>query len=181
LDYSGAIDDWIARNRGFQDRVLTVVDGLDETGMNRRPDPRTWSPAQVIEHLTLGNAPYLKLIDTALQRAHRGGGKVRYSFFGQLIARGTGPGGVAPVPKSMIPRKIPIPLGVIAEWREQQERLEALLEQARGKDLSRTGVRNPFFPIIRMNLADCFEILTSHTDGHVQQIEQRVFKTAPET
>jgi hypothetical protein len=50
----------------------------------------------------------------------------------------------------------------------------SLMERAEGKELSGTGVRNPFFGFIRMNLADCFEIVTVHTEGHVGQIEERV-------
>ena len=128
----------------------------------------------MLDHIVLANAPYLKAIPEAIARAPVGDSDIRYSFFGKFIIKGAGPGGNAPVIKKLRPRDSGISLQIVDDWRNQQTRILELIESARGKDLARTSVRNPFFPIFRMNLADCFEILTVHTEGHMLQIEQRL-------
>nr|CAA9249800.1 hypothetical protein AVDCRST_MAG63-1860 [uncultured Armatimonadetes bacterium] len=60
------------------------------------------------------------------------------------------------------------------EWHRQQAELISLIDRAAGVDLSAASVRNPFLPVIRMNVADCLEIVTAHTERHVGQIEERV-------
>ncbi len=172
---SERLADWKSRNEKLVTRLLQAVEGLDEETLNRSSVSGVWSPAQVVEHMVLAHRPYLETMTNALPRALADGGNstISHSFFGRLIMKGIGPGGKAPVLKSLNPREATIPLSILEEWQEQQSRVLVLIEQAAGKYLSRTAVRSPFFRFIRMNLADCFEILTSHTEGHVAQIEER--------
>ena len=172
---SSALDDWRSRNKALIARVVAAVANLGEANFNRRPDSHAWSPAQVVEHMVLAHKPYLETISGSLPRAVAiaNDPPIRYSFFGRLIMKGVGPGGKAPVPKFLKPRETTIPLGIVEDWQSQQTQLAGLLAGAAGKDLSNTPVRNPFFRFIPMNLADCFEILTLHSEGHVAQIEER--------
>ena len=172
---SECLADWKSRNEKLVNRLLLAVEGLDEETLNRSSVSGVWSPAQVVEHMVLAHPPYLKTITDALPRAiaDRGDSPVSHSFFGRLILKGVGPGGKAPVPKALRARETRVPLSIVDEWRAQHSQLLGLIEQAAGKDLAHTPVRNPFFGFIRMNLADCFEILTSHTEGHIAQIEER--------
>ena len=77
-------------------------------------------------------------------------------------------------PKALHPRTTSIPITVVQEWQQQQIELMALLNQSTGVDLSRTRVWNPLVKIVPMNLADCFAILTAHTERHLRQIAQRL-------
>jgi hypothetical protein len=169
-----AVARWVARNQDYLTRMDKVLEGVDVERLNRVPDSKTWSPAQVVDHMVIANAPYLKAMPEALTRAPKGDSEVRHSFFGRVIVKGAGPGGNAPVIKKLRPRETRIPIEIVEEWRGQQEQIISLIESAQGKDISRTPVPNPFFPIFRMNLADCFEILTVHTERHLLQIEQRL-------
>jgi hypothetical protein len=63
---------------------------------------------------------------------------------------------------------------VVEEWALSQARIIEIMEGARAKDLNKKFMRNPIFKDIRMNLADCFLILTKHTLRHIEQIEDRV-------
>jgi hypothetical protein len=149
---------------------------LDVATLNANPTAATWSPAQVIEHLVLSTSPYLQSIETALLKAERtpGDPPVRYTLFGSVICKAAGPEGNAPAPKALHPRSTTIPITILEEWCRQQEQMLALLNRAAGIDLSRVRVKNPFVRIIPMNLADCFAILTAHTERHVGQIEVRL-------
>jgi len=173
---TAGLAEWLKHNQEMLARMLVLTANLDEKTLNTTPDASLWSPAQIIEHLVLANRPYLRAIGGVLKNAPRtqGDAPLRYTFFGKLLRKAVGPDGNAPAPKALHPRTTPIPTSVIQEWQQQQTELMALLNQSTGVDLSRTRVWNPLVKIIPMNLADCFAILTAHTERHLQQIEQRL-------
>jgi hypothetical protein len=176
MQQNALLEEWKARNEQSLARLKKAVEDKNEAELNQQPNPKTWSPLQVIEHLVKSNPAYLKTIETALQQAHPVGetAEVRFTFIGSRIAYQAGPQGSAPAPPNLRPRNTTVPYNLLAEWEAQQRQLLALLECAKGKDLSGTRVRNPLIKIIPMNLADCFAILTGHTERHVGQIEQRI-------
>lgn len=155
---------------------MRLADHLDEKTLNACSYPSLWSPAQVIEHMVLTNKPYLQAMESALQKAERTSEDrpIRYSFFGNLLCKAAGPGGNAPAPKALYPRSTTIPTTILQEWEQQQRQLLLLLNKAAGIDLSRVRVWNPLVRIIPMNLADCFALLTAHTERHIGQIKERI-------
>lgn len=171
-----SLKDWQTRNQEMTARMLRLTTPLDAEKLNARPDASLWSPAQIVEHLVLTNRPYLQVMAAALQTAPRVSEDptVQQSFFGRILCQAAGPDGNAPAPKALHPRSTPIPISVLQEWEQQQLALMALLEKAAERDLSRIRVWNPFVRILPMNLADCFELMTVHTQRHLGQIEARL-------
>lgn len=176
MNCSESLADWKTRNRAFVSRMETATRDLDEAALNLQQNAKTWSPAQVVEHLVLTNRAYLPAMKAALERAGKCAGDppIRYSFFGNFLMKAAGPNGNAPAPKALHPRTTPISRTILAEWQQQQAELQTLLDQSAGIDLSQIPIRNPLVSIIRMNLADCFAITTAHTERHIGQIEERV-------
>ena len=160
--------------------LVSSTRDLDDAAMNYRPDRSIWSPAQVVEHMVLANRPYLKTIEAGMERAQKGTGdhQIHYSFFGKLLIKAVGPDGNAPAPKVLHPSPRPIWRDVFTEWQQQQTQLLSLLDQGAGIDFSRASVRNPFIRMIRMNVADCLEIMTAHTERHVRQVQARLPRNA---
>src|SRR5579871_492466 len=150
-----SLAEWTASNNQMMTRLECAVGDLDEETLNRRPDAKTWSPLQVVEHLVLTNAPYLQTISAALDRASSSTGdpEVRLSFFGRILRRAAGPGRNTPALLKMLhPRATPIAKSIVDEWQQQQKQLLALMELAAGVDLSLSRVRDPFVHLLPMNL-----------------------------
>ncbi len=170
------LEEWLKHNQEMLARMLVATADRDERTLNTTPDTSLWSPAQIVEHLVLTNRPYLRAIADVLQTATHVSEDppLRYTVFGGLLCKAAGPDGNAPAPKSLHPRTTAIPVTIVQEWQQQQTELMALLNQSAGIDLSRTRVWNPLVKIVPMNLADCFAILTAHTERHLRQIEQRL-------
>lgn len=146
---------------------------LDESQWNR-PEAGGWSPAQILEHMALSNAPYLEKLPQAVAGAGMDDSRtVRQSWVGKMILKMAGPGGNAPAPKAWVPGPGPFRREVYDRWRAQQERLIALCSEARGKDLGSMRISNPLIKFVRMTLCDSFLILADHTERHVRQIEER--------
>lgn len=87
--------------------------------------------------------------------------------------RASGPGGNAPAPKALYPGPGPYEFEVVDRWEANHRELIEIARLAVGKNISRTGMRNPFFHWIRMNLADAFEIIEQHGERHLGQVEER--------
>ena len=180
MQCSESLQNWRARNEALLTRLIRATRDLGDEALNQRPDLRTWSPAQVVEHMVLAHRPYLQTIRSGLERAGRGAGdrQVRYSFFGKLLIKAVGPDSNTPAPRALHPGPSPVWQEVFAEWQRQQGQLLSLLDQAADADLSGVFVRNPFIRVIRQNIADCLEIVTAHTERHVGQIEERILRSS---
>lgn len=139
-----------------------------------RTPARGWSPAGIVRHMVLTQAPYLRVLPSVVEHAPPAGQTpISHTWFGKMLIQGAGPQGNSPAPKSLHPGPGPHGRGVVDEWIAQQSEFLRLLEAARGKDLSGTRFRNPFVPIFRMSLADAFAVAVAHTERHVSQIEAR--------
>lgn len=124
--------------------------------------------------MTLSNAPYLAVLPPAIDCAPAGDeAPTKHTFLGRMVYKMSGPSGNASPPKPMIPGPGPFGDEPYQQWLEQQRAILALLERAEGKNLSAVKVRNPFLRLFKMTLCDFIAILSTHTDRHVGQIEER--------
>jgi hypothetical protein len=163
-----------AQNQLLLDRADAAVAQLNGEAWNQAPKGG-WSPAQVFEHMCLGNAPYLDAIPSALSDAKPGDdAPSRHTWLGRTIRRMAGPGGNAPAPRAMIPGPGPYAKESYDKWQKQQTQIIKLHERAAGLNIAAVKVRNPFLRFARMTLCDCYGILTAHTERHVSQVEARV-------
>ena len=159
------------RSEEHQQRAVNAAQGLTSEQLNA-PAGKEWSVARVFKHLCLANEPYVKALEEAVAKVGAGDGDVKHSFVGKLLIKASGPGGNAPAPAFLIPPALALSKEVIEEWRGYQQRILSAAVACGGKDLS-MDVRNPFFRILPMKLADLFAILDVHNERHVQQIEER--------
>lgn len=169
------LDECIDKNKRFLDAAVQAVRDLPVDKLNRRTVNGEWSPAQVFKHMVLANTPYEPLVVKALASLplDSTNQQVQNTWFGSMLGKFAGPTKNVSPPKQMIPGDDQFPASVVQEWAAQQQRLIGLMESAKGKDLNKKCMKNPFMPLFGMNLADCFLVFTEHTDRHVRQIEER--------
>lgn len=155
------------------ERARTSIEGLSDTGLNAKPATNPWSIAQIFAHMMLANGSYLPTMKTAIEgnKPTSNPGPIQHSFFGKFLLNAAGPQGNVPAPKSMRPKAGPFGRDILDQWSAQTREIVDLARKAQGLDLCAIKVPNPFFPILKMNLADCFGILAEHSERHVGQIE----------
>ena len=155
------------------ERGRAVGRKLDVSGLNFKPDPKRWSAGQIFEHMMLANAYYLPVMKAAIEGAPRSksGDVVQHTWFGRFVIKGAGPDGNAPAPKSLHPRGGSFDTTVVDKWATQTQAFLDLARRSHGIDLCSMRIKNPFIPLFKANLADCFEILAEHTERHIRQIE----------
>lgn len=155
------------------ERARAATESLTDVGLNAKPATNPWSIAQIFAHMMLANGSYLPTMQAAISgnKPAKNPSPIQHSFFGRMLLKASGPQGNAPAPKSMRPKAGPFSRDVVEKWMVQTREIVELAKSAQGLDLCAIKVANPFFPIFKMNLADCFGILAEHTERHIGQIE----------
>jgi len=158
-------------------RAEELARDLDDERFNWRPDERSWSIAQCLDHLNAASAAYLTPMREALEAGRRKGmerrGPIRPGFLERWFVAEMGP---SPKRRLRAPRKI-VPAAhkgrteVMADWRRWQEEARDLLREAAGVDLNRTRFVNPFVPLLRFTVGTGFLVIATHQRRHLLQGE----------
>ncbi len=181
MTFDELIEEAVSKNREHLERTRKAITGVSDWDLNRKPPSGDWSPGQIFRHLVLTNTPYLTLLPEAASRAPGArSGEVQHTRIGGFIVAQAGPGTNAPAPRAFVPEEGSFGASTIEEWVAGQESLHKVIQDCKGKDLNAKVIRNPVLKVFRMNLADVLQILTVHTERHVQQIEERLHHSETE-
>lgn len=151
---------------------------LSDERFNWRPDGRSWSIAQCLDHLNVASRVYLVPIREALQEARKAGAvrkaPIRPGFFGRWFVANLEPPPKRrlPAPKKIVPAASKDKAEVMAEWQRAQDQVRDLLREAAGLDLNRTRFVNPFISLIRFSAGTGFQVIAAHQRRHLWQAEQ---------
>lgn len=168
------LDDLDANER----RVAELLSGLDDTTVNWRPDDRSWSTAQCIDHLNVAARVYHAAMEPALAAARTKGrtrrGPIRPGWFERKFLES-----LEPPPK----RKLPAPSKIVPalrghrdelleEFRRQHATVSELIRASAGLDLGSIRFRNPFLPLLRFTVGTGLLVIPAHERRHLWQAEQ---------
>jgi hypothetical protein len=159
-------------------RAEDLVRDLDDERLNWRPDERSWSIAQCLDHLNVASEAYAGPIGEALERARRNGavrrGPIQPGPFSRwfIATLEPPPKRRLPAPKKIVPAARKGKAEVIEEWRRAQSAVRDLLREAAGLDLNGTRFVNPFLPLIRFSVGTGFRVIASHERRHLWQSER---------
>lgn len=179
-DLQQALDDIDAVDRAAE---TLVSDLTDEQFFWQPNEGRSWSVAQCLEHLAVGNALYATAMGDAIGDARRrgtgGGGPIAPGPLERWFIASLEP----PVKRRMrAPTKILPPSGwtrdqIMRSFREAHGQLRAHVRAAADLDVNRVRFRNPFIRLIRVRVGSAFRILAAHDRRHIWQA-QNVTKNA---
>jgi len=158
-------------------RAQALIAGLDDASLNWRPDDRSWSTAQCLDHLNVANRIYLEAMRPTIEDARRQGkarrGSVRPGWLERWFVANLEPPPKRklPAPKKIIPAFRGEKEALLAEFRRLHAEISGLLRDGAGLDL---GVRfpNPFIPLLRFTVWTGFQVIPAHERRHLWQAEQ---------
>jgi len=153
----------------------TLVDGLSEPHGTWRAAPGSWSIAECLDHLAVGNRVYLAAMEPPANRA-RSEGRVQRSdavpgLIGGWFVRSLEP----PVrrrlraPRKIVPRVGPPLADAAAAFLASHAQVVSFLHEYGGVDLAGVRFPNPFIPGVRFSLATGLHVLAAHERRHLWQ------------
>ncbi len=186
-----------------REALLHAIEALDHRGealvhrhsrreFHWKPDPRGWSMAACMEHMTVSLRLYLPSFEKALAQGRpRGEGPYAWGPLARGWIRLVGPRGPRLfTPPSMRPTALPgvpprTPAGPPAELldfpppahylaglTEGNARFAALVRASEGLDLGRIRTRSPVIPLLRFSIGAWFETCVEHSRRHMDQAER---------
>lgn len=175
------IEDWSATFRAALERVHALTDRLSPQQLNFKPAPDRWSVAQCLDHVSVSMGIYLDPMEPTIERAERkgdgGGGDGSYgrgTLMGRLLIRSLlWPRGRFKAPRRFRPASSALAPDVVRrEYERQTARMQNALARSEGLALGRVKMPWPVFGLIKITLAQAFELQALHTDRHLDQAER---------
>jgi DinB family protein len=158
-----------------------LIAEFDEEQFNWRPDERSWSVAQCLDHLNVGNRYYLEAMGSAVEEAQRKNasrsGPIQPGPFERWFIRSMEPRRRRlPAPRKIVPAARKSRAEVGEEWTRIQAGLRDLLYKAAPLDLNRTRFVNPFISLIHFSVGTGFLVMEAHERRHLLQARNVVAK-----
>jgi hypothetical protein len=152
-----------------------LIDGVTEPQGVWRPAAGSWSIAECLDHLAVGNRVYLASMEPAAVRARRDGHLRRRpatpGLFGGWFVRTLEP----PVtwktraPRKIVPRESPPLADAAAAFFASHERVARFLAEYADIDLPGVRFPNPFVRAVHFSLATGLHVLAAHERRHLWQ------------
>ena len=148
---------------------------LSNEQLNRKPDPHTWSIAQIIDHIIRTNESYYPVIDQIRNGEFKPPFLSRIdfivSFLGKLILKGVQPDRKRKVKTFSIwePSESNIPAGIIERLKEHQAELRELIKDSADLIGNGTVISSPANRNIVYKLETAFNIIVTHEQRHYNQ------------
>jgi len=154
-----------------------LVDGLSEAQGTWQRAPGTWSVAECLDHLAVGNRVYVPAMEAAARRA-RDMGRVRIrearpgvigGWFAWSLEPPVHPRFKMRAPRTILPRVSPPLADATHAFFESHERVRAFLREYAAIDLAGVRFPNPFIRGVRFSLASGLHVLAAHERRHLWQ------------
>lgn len=154
-----------------------LVAGLSEPQGAWRPEPRSWSVAECLDHLATANRVYLSAMREPAGRARARGRRRRGlalpGWLGALFVRTFEPPpkwwSTLQAPRKIRPRRAPPLTDAFAGFVASHAEVRAFLLAHADLDLAGTLFPNPFLPGLRLSLATGIHVLAAHARRHLWQ------------
>lgn len=163
-------------------RLEALVADLTDEQARWKPSPKAWSVVECLDHLGESLGRYAGPMDAAIRKA-REEGRTGSEPYGRgtlagrfLVGFLSHPAKKAPAPGVFQPASAEgLELGAVAE--DLRRKVTGLIELARRADglpLGSIRIATPISGLIRVSLAQAFEVHTLHTPRHLAQAERVV-------
>ena len=172
-----AVDALAADARANAVRVAALRRDLSDAALTWRPDPSTWSVAEITQHLVTTTELYEPRMEALLPKAlERAPGRrpFRPRRFAAWFIKMAGPESEKKLkaPKRFDPSSGDVGAEVLDRFVAQQEGLLELMGRAADADLNRPRLGSPLTPLLRFSLGEAFLLLVRHQQRHLRQAER---------
>lgn len=152
-----------------------LIDGLSEAEGTWRSEPGSWSIAECLDHLAVGNRVYVAAMAPIAAAARASGRQrrapVKPGLFGGWFVRSLEPPVTRKLraPRKIVPRPSPPLADAATAFFASHEQVVEFLRNYADIDLAGTRFPNPFIRGLRFSLATGIHVLAAHERRHLWQ------------
>ena len=156
-----------------------IIEGLTDEQANWQPSPASWSIAQCLNHLAIGNKMYAAALREAMTRANASGKPRRDpirpgGWFSAYFLRSMEPPAKQKwkAPKKIVPASRIGAAEALDAFLRADDDLRAVVRDGAPLDLNRIRFHNPFVAIFRFTVATGLLLMAAHNRRHLWQADQ---------
>ena len=146
--------------------------------MNWKPDPKTWSIAQNVQHLIVINSTYFPVIESVKKGTYKPPFIAKFgfiaSFFGYMLHRAVKPNRKwkSKTMPMWEPTQGDIPAGILSRFEDHQAELKSLIVDT--KELACEGaiISSPANKNLILKLEKAYDIIVTHEKRHYEQSKE---------
>ena len=178
------MQDWLNTHLAALDALIADAEALLPTltpeQLNRKPNPKKWSPAEVLDHCLLAGGSYIPQLERLLAQSDKyrlqgAEPAIRFTFGGKLFYSFVRPDGRAiPTVGKFKPTASSYAPEIVDRYLEYLKTTRARFAQFQGWNLNRPRLRPQAFPLVSFTLGEYLRIEVSHQRRHFQQIQRLV-------
>jgi hypothetical protein len=171
-------DKWTNQIDKTTNDFVQAFGSLADEQLNWKPDGKTWSIAQNIDHLIVINESYYPILDSIRKGEYKTPfiGKFGFmvNFLGKALLKAVDPGRkkkskTFPIWK---PSQDKMLVGVLEKFEKHQEGLKSQIEQSEYLLEKGTVISSPANKNIVYKLETAFDIITTHEQRHFNQAKE---------
>ncbi|MGB5319679.1 DinB family protein [Eudoraea sp.] len=144
----------------------------------KRPSPEAWNVLECLEHLNMFGEFYLAEIERSLKKAENDfNPKFHSGILGNYFANGMLPKTKTKKIKTFKdknPINQSLDTKVLDRFIRQQEKMLALLDKAKTKNLNKIRTSISITKWIKLKLGDTFRIVIYHNERHIEQAKKAI-------
>lgn len=162
--------------RKVEEGITQEICPLSRNQLNWKPDPRSWSVAECLDHVMVTNKSYFKRFDQVKNHA------IQTSFLGKIpgwanfcsnaILKTVDPKskGKTKTPKAFKPERSDYPIHIVDQYLDVHHELVAYLNELDGFEAHEQIVfASPISNLFQLRLDKVIEILWKHSVRHLHQ------------
>ena len=169
------IQKWSERIDEVSRQIGALTSDLTEEQLNLRPNPNSWSMAQVVEHLTAVSRSYDPIFDRVIAHEYKAPWTSKLPFLakwvGKMILKSVKPGN--PRKTRTFPLWQPeagnIDRSALDDFNKSQEKLKETMSRIEGNNII---INSPVGANIVYSMEDAFEIIVTHEERHLAQMDR---------
>lgn len=172
------LKDWMTQIDKNTESFNSLTNGLTNEKLNWKPDAKTWSIAQNIDHIIITNESYYPVLQEARNGSIRlpfiAKFKIIVDFLGKFILKGVNADRKKKIKTFPVwePDKSNYSEDILEKFQNHQTELKNLIKTS--KDLLEKGtiISSPANKLIVYKLETAFDIIITHEQRHLEQIKE---------
>lgn len=173
---------WTAQIDSITASFKNTFEHLTTEQLNWKPDAKTWSIAQNIDHLLVINETYYPVIKAVREGTYQIPfiGKIGFmvNFFGKTILNSVQPDRKKKMKTFPLwePSQSNIPGDILARFEKHQEELKQLITSSQDLVERQTVISSPVNKNIVYRIDTAFDIIVTHEQRHFEQAKEVLHK-----
>ena len=169
---------WLTELEKLTRAFTDAFGNLSAEELNRKPNPKTWSIGQVIEHIIVVNKSYYPVVEQLRAGTYRTPWTARMpllvNWFGNFILKGVEPERRKKIKTFPVwePKQSEVRADVVAHFTEHQKELAALMATCEEFVEAGTVISSPANPYIVYKIGRAFDIVVAHELRHLNQARE---------